>query len=129
MTSRSRFVFVALAALVASAAPALAAGDAANGEKVFKKCMVCHTTEAGKHKIGPSLAGVIGRQPGTAEGYKYSKAMVAYGESGVVWDADTLNAYLADPRGVVKGTKMTFPGLKKDQERADVVAYLQKLSE
>jgi cytochrome c2 len=124
-----RLLLLAMVGLVGWSGTAAAAGDAAQGEKVFKKCATCHTVEPGKNKIGPSLAGVIGRQAGTLDGYKYSKAMVAYGESGIVWSEDTLNTYLIKPRDEVKGTKMTFPGLKKDDDRANVIAYLMQFSE
>ncbi len=99
-------------------------GDAAAGEAVFKKCTACHNVADAKHKVGPSLQGVVGRQPGVAEGFKYSKAMVDYGV-GKVWDDAQLTAYLANPRGVVKGTRMAFAGLKDPKEIADVIAYLK----
>ena len=99
------------------------AGDAEAGEKVFKKCKACHAVEAGKNKVGPSLAGVVGAEAGKVEGYKYSSAMM---ESGLVWDEVTLDAYLADPKGVVKGTKMSFAGLKSEEDRADVIEYLKQ---
>lgn len=114
--------------LLAGPGSALAAGNAHNGMKIFKKCAACHSLEQGKKKIGPSLHGVIGRMAGTAEGYKYSKAMAAHGKAGTVWAADTLDTYLQAPRKVVPGTKMSFPGLKKTQDRADVIAYLQGFS-
>jgi cytochrome c len=119
----------ALAVLTVLTGGTAAAGDTANGEKIFKKCQQCHTLDAAKHKIGPSLKGVVGRQAGTANGYKYSKAMVAHGEGGAVWDEGSLDAYLTKPRDVVKGTKMAFPGLKKGTDRADVIAYLVQFSE
>ena len=97
------------------------AGDAAKGEKVFKKCKACHVVEEGKNKTGPSLYGVVGRAAGSIEGYKYSKAMAG---SGLVWDAETLAAYLTNPKKYLKGTKMAFAGLKKEKDRADVIAYL-----
>jgi cytochrome c len=107
-------------------APAWAEGDPEAGKTIFKKCATCHTLVEGKKKIGPSLYGVIGRTAGTAEGFKYSKAMKAYGESGVVWAAETLDPYLVAPRKVVKGTKMSFPGLKDQADRANVIAYLEQ---
>jgi cytochrome c len=113
-------VMLALAGFGASAA---AAGDAANGEKVYKKCKTCHALEAGKNKIGPSLAGVIGRSAGTAEGFaKYSDAMK---NSGVVWDDAALASFLAKPKEFIPKNKMTFAGLKKESDIADVIAYLK----
>lgn len=113
-----------LGALIGS--PAWAEGNAAAGKKVFKKCAACHTLVPGKKKIGPSLAGVIGRTAGTGEGFRYSKAMKAYGASGVVWDAASLDVYLTAPRKVVKGTKMSFPGLKKPEDRANLISFLEQ---
>ena len=119
----------ALAALtfmaLAAAIPARAEGDPAAGKKAFRKCAACHTVEAGKHRIGPSLAGIVGRTPGTVEGFKYSPAMVEFGAGGKTWDEATLDAYLADPKGFIKGNKMAFPGMKNAGERADVIAYLK----
>lgn len=109
------------------AGKARAEGDPEAGEKVFRKCAACHATESGKHKIGPSLSGVVGRVPGTADGFKYSDAMQAFGGTGNTWDQATLDAYLANPRGVVKGTRMAFPGLKAASDRADIIAYLKSL--
>lgn len=110
------------AVLGALAAPALADGDPAQGEKVFNKCKACHSLEEGKNKVGPSLHGVIGRQAAAVDGFKYSKAMQ---DSGLTWDEDTLEKYLANPRGVVPGTRMAFAGLKKDDEIEDVLAYIK----
>ena len=102
------------------------AADVAKGEKLFNRCKVCHTLEAGKKKIGPSLHGVFGREAGTAEGFKYSKAMQ---ESDIVWDEETIDGYLADPRGYMPGNKMAFPGLRKDEDRADLIAYLMEAAQ
>ena len=118
----------ALLALALSS-PAAAAGDPANGEKLFKKCAACHSLEEGKKKVGPSLHNIFGATPGQVAKFRYSKGMVAYGESGAVWDEATLDAWLTKPKDVVKRTKMAFPGLKKAQDRADVIAYLKSLSE
>ena len=102
--------------------PALAMdGDPGKGEKVFKKCKACHKLEAGKRGVGPSLHGVIGRAAGAVEGFKYSSAMA---ESGLTWDEETLTAFLKKPKELIKGTKMAFPGIKKDQQIADVIAYI-----
>ncbi|WP_322096954.1 cytochrome c family protein [Pelagibius sp.] len=124
MGVKSSLVAVVFAAAAFHTMPALAEGDAANGEKVFRKCKACHAVEEGKNKVGPSLYNIVDRAVGTVEGYKYSKAMIAYGEGGAVWDAETLGAYLEAPRKAVKGTKMAFAGLRKPEERADVIAYL-----
>lgn len=115
----------ALATALLAAGPVRAEGDAAEGRKVFRKCAACHTVQPGKHRLGPSLAGIVGRQAGTVEGFKYSEAMTEFGENGGAWDEDTLDAYLADPRGYIKGNKMAFPGLKDADERQDIIAYLK----
>ena len=118
-----RAVVLALfSALALSVSAPAYAGDAAAGEKVFKKCKACHTLEEGKNRVGPSLAGVVGRAAGTVEGYKYSKAMK---ESGLTWDEATLDTFLTKPKDLVKKTKMAFAGLKKEEDRANVIAYLK----
>ena len=101
-----------------------AAADVEAGKVAFKKCALCHTDEAGKNKIGPSLFGVIGRKSASIEGYNYSEAMKQYDHT---WDAETLDKYLADPRAMVPNTKMIFPGIKDEKERQDVIAYLETL--
>ncbi len=115
-----------LAALAAFAAqPAFADGDAAAGEKAFNKCKACHSLEAGKNKIGPSLAGVFGRAAGSLDGFKFSDAMKA---SGVTWDEASLAAYLANPKDYMPGNKMAFPGIKKEDELENLLAYLKEAS-
>ena len=109
--------------LVIVAAPGLAA-DVEAGKTAFKKCALCHTTEAGKNKIGPSLFGIVGRKPATLENFNYSEAMKKFDHT---WDEGTLDEYLADPRATVPGTKMIFPGIKDKTERDDVIAYLETL--
>ena len=104
------------------------AQDAAAGEKVFTKCKVCHVADKDQNKVGPSLNGLIGRTAGTHPGFTYSQAMVDAGKSGVKWDEPTLTTYLHDPKAMVKGTKMAFPGLKNDQDVANVIAYLKQFS-
>ena len=100
------------------------AQDAEKGANVFKKCMACHAIDD-KNKIGPSLKGIVGRKAATVEGFKYSDAMLAKAAEGVVWDEATLAAYLPDPKAWVPGTKMAFPGLKKPEEVADLIAFLK----
>lgn len=104
------------------------AGDPGKGAELFRRCAVCHAVEAGRHKVGPSLAGVVGRPVASADGYRYSQAMHAHGESGAVWTVDALDEYLASPRAVVRGTRMAFPGVKNADDRADVIEYLKTLS-
>ena len=115
---------ILLAALSLTAGAALADGDAKAGATVFKKCGACHIATEATNKVGPSLMGVVGRPVATAAGYSYSAAMKAFG-AGKTWDEATLTTYLADPRGVVKGTKMGFAGLKKPEDIANVIAYLK----
>jgi cytochrome c len=111
-----------VAAALTLAAPAFAA-DPAAGEKVFKKCAACHAVGAdAKNKVGPVLNGIVGRPVASVEGFKYSEPMIAHGGE---WTEDRLAAYLADPKGAVKGNKMAFAGLKKPEEIADVIAFLK----
>ena len=101
-------------------------GDPAQGKKVFKKCKACHTLEEGKNKIGPSLYGVFGRTSGTLEGFNFSDAII---EAAIVWDEETLDQYLTKPKDMIPGGKMAFPGLKKEQARKDVIAYIKQETE
>eukprot|EP00741_Cyanophora_paradoxa_P003922 tig00000737_g3815.t1 len=101
------------------------AGDAAKGEKIFKqRCLQCHVVEKGAgHKTGPNLSGMFGRMSGKAAGYAYSDANK---NSGVTWNDEKLFEYLENPKKFMPGTKMVFAGLKKEDERADLIAYLKK---
>ncbi len=114
---------VVLATVLGAIGPASAGeGNARNGEKVFQACAACHALEPGVHRVGPSLAGAVGRTAGSAEGFRYSKAMK---QADFAWTPEKLDAYLADPNGTVPGNRMPFPGLKDPQDRADVIAYLK----
>ena len=121
---------LATTALLAFSGAAFADGDPAAGEKVFKKCSACHAVGAGaKNKVGPELNGIVGRKVASVEGFKYSPAMTEFGAGDKAWDAATLDAYLADPKSYIPKNKMAFAGLKKADERADVIAYLNKFNE
>ena len=109
-----------------AASPALN-GDAAAGKRVFVKCMACHTVQEGQHRVGPSLYGIIGKTAGTVEGFRnYSPANR---DSGVTWTPEILFDYLEAPQAFMPGTRMIFAGLPSEKERADLIAYLQSVSE
>ncbi|MEM8729787.1 MAG: cytochrome c family protein [Pseudomonadota bacterium] len=100
-------------------------GDPAVGEKVFRKCKACHTVgDSAENKAGPMLNGIVGRPVASVDGFGYSAALQALNEEGVVWTPDALAAFLEKPKGYVKGTKMAFPGLRKEDERLGMIAYL-----
>ena len=117
-------VILLLGILATMAGGSAAAADAEAGKTAFKKCALCHTTEAGKNKIGPSLFGIVGRKSATLEDFNYSEGMKKFDHT---WDEETLDTYLADPRATVPGTKMIFAGIKDKAERDDVIAYLETL--
>lgn len=117
---------VAVALLSVSPIGYANAADVAKGKTVFNKCKACHTLVADKHRIGPSLAGVFGRKAGTAAKYNFSSAMKKAGDGGLVWSEETLAAYLVKPRDFVKGTKMTFAGIKKETDMANLMAFLKE---
>ena len=123
-----KFVIAVTAALGAMSTGAFAEGDAAKGEKVFKKCKACHVADVEKNKVGPHLVGIIGRKAASVEGYKYGQGITDAAEKIGEWDEAKLVEYLADPKGYIGGkSKMTFK-LKKEDQRADVAAYLASLS-
>jgi cytochrome c len=120
------WVAIGIAGVIASPLSAQDADQVAAGEKVFKRCVVCHKIgEDAKNGVGPALEGVIGRTAGTGEGFDYSDPMVAAGEDGLVWDDETLSSYLTNPKAVVPGTKMSFAGLKSEDDRRAVIAYIE----
>lgn len=126
--SKSRRVAACLA-LAAVALPlrfARAEGDSAHGAQVFQVCAACHSTRPGENLTGPSLAGVWGREAGTAPGFqRYSDAMK---RSGITWNASTLDKWLTNPDAFIHGTVMMFPGLRDRRDREDVIAYLHAVS-
>lgn len=124
---KSKLILASLAALAFSVSAH--AADVDKGKKVFRKCKACHEVEKEKNKVGPHLVNLIGRTAGVLEGYKFSKAMKAKGtDEGLVWTEEILLEYLIKPREYVKGTKMAFPGLKKEKDRVNLVAYLKTFS-
>jgi cytochrome c len=115
-----------MSAAVLATASSVHAADVAEGEKVFRKCAACHAVgEGAKSRVGPQLNDLFGRQAGTIDGFKYSAAMVAAGEGGLVWDEQALTQFLVKPREMVSGTKMAFAGLRKSAEVAHVLEYLK----
>ena len=119
-------VFVSAAFMLMTPA-ARAEGNVAGGEIVFQRCIVCHgKMDMGQPKrMGPPLQGIVGRNVASVEGYAYSDAMKAFGETGAVWDEATLDRFLKEPVLFVKGTKMMAPPVRRDKERADLIAYLR----
>src|ERR1700749_767779 len=114
-----------LVGIIISGAGAAKAQDATAGAAVFKtQCSICHSVTEGKNLVGPSLFGVVGRKAGEVPGFHYSPANK---ESGLTWDAATLDRYLTDPQAVVPKTIMPYPGLKDDTKRANLIAYLSTL--
>jgi cytochrome c len=105
---------------------ARAEGDVAAGEQSFKKCTACHAIGPGaKNKVGPELNGLDGRKSGTAQDYSYSDANK---NSGITWNKETFENYITDPRAMIPGTKMIFPGIKNDKERDNLWAYLSQFA-
>ena len=102
----------------------LVSANVTDGEKIFKKCVACHSiTKGGSNKIGPALWGVLGKQAGSASDYKYSKAMAAHGKP---WSFEEINGFLTKPKDWIKGTKMSFVGLKSPTDRAAVILYMNE---
>ena len=118
-----RRILLLLLLVAAAAEPALAAGDPAKGKSAFQACAACHSLEAGKSKVGPSLSGVFGRKAGSLAGFNYSPAMK---QADVVWSEETLNRYIASPKEFIPGNRMPFPGIKDDAKRQDLIAYLME---
>jgi cytochrome c len=105
----------------------MALGDVASGEKIFKKCAACHSiNKGGKNKIGPALYNVVGRTVGGVDDYKYSKTLASYGKE---WTFEELNGFLQKPASYLKGTKMSYAGLRKEKDRASIIKYLNQNSD
>jgi cytochrome c2 len=107
---------------------AFADGDVASGEKLFQRCVVCHLATDLSHRNGPTLHAVVGRAVASVEGFVYSDAMKAFGATGAIWDQTTLGEFLKNPTEFVRDTKMSgVPPLRRDTERADLIAFLKTL--
>lgn len=103
-----------------------AAQDAAAGQRVYNQCRACHTiAEGGRNGVGPNLHGVVGRPAGAIEGFRYSAALRGKAAEGLVWDEATLRAYITNPKAVIPGGAMTYPGLRSEQQMNDLIAYLK----
>ena len=129
----TRFIspwLLAVATVFCTAAAADQIGDPAAGAAVYKKCKSCHQIGDGaKHRIGPHLNGIFGRQAASHEGFRYSKALTRAGAGGLEWHADTLDTFLENPRAMASGTRMSFKGLANAQDRLNLIAYLRGFSD
>ena len=113
-------VGIAILSQVAQSVPA-SAGDAVVGAQVFEKCTACHRLD--RNNVGPALKGVVGRRAGSAPGYSYTKDLK---EAGFTWTTERLDEWLSNPRKMMRGTKMTFPGLPKAKDRENVIEFLKQ---
>ena len=121
---KAQLIIACAAAAVLSFSAQAAEPDLKKGKKVYRKCKACHVADKEKNKVGPHLVNLFGRTAGSLEKYKYSKAMKKKGEEGLVWDEETLDAYLVKPKKYIPGTKMAFAGIKKEDQRVNLIAYL-----
>ena len=112
--------------VIGTAGLAYAEGDAANGEKLFRRCQACHVIDKEQNRVGPHLVGIIGREVASVDSYSYSDAMNEWAADKGAWTTDLMFSYLEQPMQTVKGTKMAFPGLKDPQDRQDLIAYLEQ---
>lgn len=122
-TARTAVIAVLLTTL---AAPAFAEGDAAKGKKIFNKCKACHAVGDGaKNKVGPVLTGIVDSPAGLNPDFKYSATLIEAAEAGLVWDTESLSAFLTNPKDFMDGTKMSFAGLRKESDIENIIAYLK----
>jgi len=123
-------VTIAIAVLLLSGTSAFAVGDIDKGKKLFKKCKACHMVgENAKKRVGPILNNIFGATAGTSEGYtKYSKNMKKAGEEGLIWTEETLTEFLTKPKAMIKKTRMSFKGIKKEKDMVNIIAYLATFS-
>jgi cytochrome c len=123
-----RLLLAATAALTLGATQAAHAQDAAAGQRVFNQCRACHTVDAGgRNGVGPNLHGIVGRAAGSIQGFRYSANMQELAQGGLTWTTENLNRYLTNPKDLVPRGSMAFAGLRQEQQRKDVIAYLETL--
>lgn len=116
---------VIVAGGLAFSASANADGDPDRGKRIYNKCRACHVVDKEKNRVGPHLVGLFGRESGTVEGFRYSPAMK---KAKITWNDESLSSYLENPRKYLKGTRMSFAGLKKEKDRNDLIAYLKRVT-
>jgi cytochrome c len=114
---------LATLALLAGGSAAQAEGDPAAGQRVYNTCRACHVVDQEQNRVGPHLVGIFGREAGAVEGFNYSPALK---ESGIVWDDDSIAAYVADPRGFIPGNRMAFAGVRREADIENLLAYLRE---
>lgn len=125
-----KFLAAVLATFVVAAPVAAMAadGDVKKGKKVFRKCKACHVVKKEKNRVGPHLVGIIGRKAGAVEDFKYSAALKTKAGEGLEWTDENFLAFVTKPKEFLPGTKMAYPGLKKEDQRVDLLAYLKSLA-
>lgn len=122
----NRLLLAAAAAFALGVTPAAFAQDAAAGQRVYNQCRACHTIDSGgRNGVGPNLHGVVGRRAGTISAFRYSAHLRELAEGGLTWTPENLDRYLANPKDVVPRGSMAFAGLRQEQQRKDLIAYLQ----
>jgi cytochrome c2 len=119
----TKFLAIAFGLALSLSSASASAADVKAGKKIFNKCKACHSLVAGTKKVGPSLHGVLGNNAGQMAKFKYSKAMK---KADITWDDKSLDAFLTKPKKFLKGTKMSFAGLKKQKDRDNVIAYIKE---
>jgi cytochrome c len=130
MGGRIQTLALTLSVAFATAAAAQDLGDPDRGAELYQQCSGCHQIGSGaKDRIGPHLNGIFGRRAGSSDGYRYSDSMARMGADGLTWTLETLDAYVANPRALVSGTRMSYRGMKDAGDRADLLAYLRAFSD
>ena len=126
MTMRNSDVFIAVALIGLAPFSALAQADATRGEQLYVECAACHSFDNDTEELGPGLQGIFGRQAGALENYYYSPVL---SDSRIIWNADTLNAFIADPQAAIPTNRMPYSGMPDPQDRADLIEYLMSASQ